>query len=103
MKKVKYTFRLAIFLIAVSLIIYLSRKTNDNTQSIAEFKVRMFENVRVDSVDAQHKLELLRNATSKFMANSTRVRDGLHYLAGLFVVLVIVELSFIAFERRNKT
>jgi hypothetical protein len=57
--------------------------------------------MQTDSLDSRHKLELLVNETSKFIDDSSRVREGIHYLTGLFGLLVVVELSFIILEKRN--
>jgi serine kinase of HPr protein (carbohydrate metabolism regulator) len=101
MNKAKYVFRIVFFLVAVVLLVYLNGKTDDNTATIAEFKFKMFKKMQTDSLDSKHKLELLVNETTKFVDDSSRVRKGIHYLTGLFTLLVVVEFGFLIMGKRN--
>jgi hypothetical protein len=101
MNRVKYIVRLIFLLIAVSLLVYLNRKTNNNTVTVAEFKFKMFEKIRADSLDSRHKLDLVLDETTKFLDDSSRVREGVHYLTALFGLLVVFELGFLIVEKRN--
>jgi len=101
MIRAKYISRLIFFLLAVFLLVYLNRKTNDDTVTVAEFKFKMFEKIQKDSLDSKRKLDQLVNETTKFIDDSSRVREGIHYLTGLFGLLVAVELGFFIFEKKN--
>lgn len=101
MNSVRNIFRLVFFLLAVTLLIYINRKTNENTQSIAEFKFKMFQKIQTDSLDSTHKLNLLVDETTKFVDNSSRLKEGIHYLTLLFGLLAIVEVGFLVVGKRN--
>ena len=101
MSKTKYIFRVVFILLTVFLLIYLNRKTDDNTETIAEFKLKMIEKIRTDSLDSKNKLDLLLNETTKFVDNSSHVREGLHHLIGLLVLWFLTELIFLVLEKRN--
>lgn len=101
MNRAKYIFRIVFFLLAVLLLIHLNRKTDDNVGSIAEFKFKMIEKLRTDSLDSKQKLDLLVNETTKFANDSSQVKQGVHYLMRLLGLLVAVELVFLILEKRK--
>src|SRR5258706_15714716 len=101
MKRAKYIFRAVFFLLAVILLVYINKKTNDKVETIAEFKFKMIEKLRTDSLDSKQKLDLLLNDTAKFVDVSSRVKKGIHYLMGLLGVLVTTEFVFLILEKRN--
>ena|SRR5258706_14203647 len=100
MNRARYIFRVVFLLLIVIQLVYLNRKTDD-TRTIAEFKFKMLEKIRTDSLDAKHKLDLLLNETTKFIDNSSHVREGIHYLMLMLGLLVASELSFFLLEKRN--
>jgi hypothetical protein len=101
MNKARWIFRLVFFLLTVALLVYINRKSNDNTMSIVEFKYKTFKKFETDSLDAKRKMDLLVNETTKFIDNSTRVKKGIHYLTLLLSLLAVVELGFLIFTKRN--
>src|SRR6185369_5507598 len=101
MKRAKYIFRVVFLLMTVSLLVYLNKKAGDDVGTIAEFKFKMIEKLRTDSLDAKHKLDLLLNDTTKFIDNSSHVRKGIHYLMGLLGLVVITEVGFLIIDKRN--
>jgi hypothetical protein len=103
MKRAKYIFRAVFFVLAVLLLIDLNRKTDNNVQTIADFKFKTIEKLRTDSLDAKHKADLLLKETTKFIDNSSHVRNGIHYLLALLGLWVAVELGFLIVEKRNYT
>ena len=72
---------------------------------IAKFKFETFNKVRTDSLDTEHKFDLLVNETTKFnkqfIEDSPHVRDGFRYLFGAVGLLIAVELGFFITERRR--
>jgi hypothetical protein len=88
-------FRLVFLLVAVLLLVYVNKKTNDTTLSVAEFKVKMFQKMQADSLNSKQKLETLMDDTEKFIDNSSRVRKGIHYLTLLLALVVVVEVVFV--------
>ena len=101
MNKARWIFRFLFFLLTVTLLVYINRKSNDSTMSIVEFKYKTFKKIETDSLDTKRKLDLLVNETTKFIDDSTRVRKGIRYLTLLFGLLVVVELGFLIFTKRN--
>ena len=101
MNRARYICRIVFFLLAVLLLIYLNKKTDDNTATIAEFKFKTIEKIRTDSLDTKHKLDLLVDDTTKFIDGSTHVRKGIHYLMGLLALWGVVEFGFLILERKN--
>ena len=101
MNRTRYIFRVVFFLLTILLLVSLNRKTDDNTRTIAEFKFKMIEKIRTDSLDSKHKLDLLLNETTKFIDDSSHVREGIHYLVGLVGLWVAIELGFLILEKRN--
>lgn len=92
-----------VFLVsAIGLIVHLNRKTDDNTQSIVEFKLRMAEKIQKDSLDNKGKAEMLINETTRFVDDSAHVKSGMRYLLSLLILWGATELSFIIFSRRVK-
>jgi regulatory protein YycI of two-component signal transduction system YycFG len=101
MNRTKYIIRIIFVLLTVFLLIYLNRKTDNNTESIAEFKLKMIEKIRTDSLDSKNKLDLLVNETTKFVDDSSHVREGIHYLMRMLGLWVVIELVFLLLEKRN--
>lgn len=97
----RYVFRIVFFLLTVLLLVFLNRKTDDNTKSIVEFKLKMIEKIRTDSLDSKDKLDLLVDETTKFVDGSSHVREGIHYLVGLLTLWGAIELGFLIREKRN--
>jgi len=100
MNRARYTFRVVFFLLTVLLLFDLNRRTY-NTGTIAEFKFKMIEKLRTDSLDAKHKLDLLQKETTRFIDDSSHVRKGIRYLMGLLGLWVVIELGFLILEKRN--
>lgn len=101
MNKARWIFRFVFFLLTVTLLVYINRKSNDNTMSIVEFKYKTFKKIAPDSLDVKRKLDLLANETTKFIDDSTRVRKGIHYLTLLFGIVIVAELVFLIFAKQN--
>ncbi len=101
MNRTKYIFRAMFFLLAVLLLVDINRKTGDTVGTIAEFKFKMMEKIRTDSLDNKHKVDLLLKETTKFIDNSSHVREGIHYLLGLLALWAAIELGFLILQRRN--
>mgnify|MGYP001176815324 CR=1 FL=1 len=101
MTRLKYIFRIVAFLTAIALVVYLNAKSDGDTSTIAEFKFKMYQKMRSDSLDSKHKLEHVIDETTKFIDNSSHVQKGVHYLTGLFTLVVIVELGFLIVGKRN--
>lgn len=95
MNRIRNVFRLLFIVTAIFLLIYINRKTNDNTLSVAEFKFKMYQKISKDSLDSKGKLNLIVNETSKYIDDSSRVQKGIHYLTGLFGILIVSELFFL--------
>ena len=101
MNRARYIIRAVFFLLTVFLLASLNGKTDDNTKSIVEFKLKMVEKLRTDSLDSKHKLDLLVDETTKFIDDSSHVREGIHYLVGLLTMWGAIELAFLIRENRN--
>ncbi len=101
MNRVRYIFRAVFFLLTVFLLVSLNKKTDDNTKTIVEFKLRMIERIRTDSLDSKGKLDLIIDETTKFIDDSSHVRERLHYLVGLLTLWGVIELGLVILEKRN--
>jgi hypothetical protein len=101
MNRTKYIIRIIFVFLTVFLLVYLNRKTDDNSESIAEFKLKMIEKIRTDSLESKDKLELLLKETTEYIDDSSHVRDGIHYLMRLLGLWVIIELVFLVVDKRN--
>jgi hypothetical protein len=101
MTRIKYAVRTVFFVLAVFLLAYLSRKTDDSAGTIAEFKFKMIEKIRTDSLDSKQKMDLLLEETTKFIDDSSYVRKGIRYLMGLLGLVVVVEMVFLVQAKRN--
>jgi len=103
--RIKYILRGTLLLLIVFMLINLYRTTEDNLARIAKFKFETLNKVRTDSLDTEHKFELLVNETSKFnkqfIEDSPRVRNGFRYLFGAVGLLIAVELGFYLTEKRR--
>src|SRR5687768_12867009 len=102
MNKTRNILRLIFLLVAIALLVYLNGKSNDNTQTVAEFKLKTYHEIKKDSLDSREKLDLLVNGTETFVDGSSRVRSGIRYLTLLFGLLVVVELTFLILNKRAK-
>jgi hypothetical protein len=105
MNRTRNIFRIAFLALAVILLVYINRKSNDNTLSIAEFKYKTYKKIETDSLDTKQKVDLLINETSKFIDDSSHVRNGVRYMTLLFVLQLIAEFIFLILSRkvsRNK-
>src|SRR5690349_14958326 len=101
MVRVKYIVRIILFLLTGIAIIYLSKKSDDNVESVVEFKYKMIEKLSRDSLDSRHKLDVLIDDTTHFVDESSRVQDGIRYLAGLLGVFVVFEFVFLVIEKKR--
>ena len=99
MRRTRFIFRLVFFLLAIIVLVHLNTRTNEDTATIAEFKFKMFEKIKADSLDSKHKLDLLVNETTKFMDDSSRVREGIHYFRILFGLFVAAEVGFLILKK----
>jgi hypothetical protein len=61
----------------------------------------MVEKIRKDSLDAKHKLDLLVDETTKFINDSSHVKEGIQNLVGLLTIWTIIELCFLVWGKRN--
>jgi hypothetical protein len=93
--------RLFFFGIGILLLNNLNRKTDENVESIAEFKLRMIQKVQNDSLETKRKLDLLMDDTSEFVDKSSGVRAGVRYLSLLLGLVVVTEFAFILFIRQS--
>lgn len=101
MNRARSIFRAVFFLLTVFLLVSLNKKTDDNTKTIVEFKLRMIEKITTDSLDSKHKLDLIIDETTKFIDGSSHVREGIHYLVGLLTLWGVIELGLVIFEKRT--
>jgi hypothetical protein len=101
MKRLRNIFRLLFFFVAIVLIVYLNTKTNDNAESVAEFKFKMYQKLATDSLDSKRKVELLVDETARYVKDTSHVKRGLNYLTLLFTMAVIVELAFLISGKVN--
>jgi hypothetical protein len=93
--------RIVFFLLAISQLFYLIRKTDDQAKTVAEFKYEMYKKVQADTLDSKHKLDMVFRETDKFMDSSAHVKKGLHNLTGLFALWVVIEFIFLIFKKRR--
>jgi len=100
MKRLKYIVRGVFFVIAVVLLFYINRKTYNNVESVAEFKFKMYQKLQTDSLGSKQKADLLMKETSKFVDDSSQVKNGIRYLMGLLAITVIAEVSFFILKKR---
>lgn len=105
MNRTRYIIRGFILILIVFLIVNLYRKTESNISRIARFKFDMLDKVKTDSLDTEHKLELLVDETTRFNKqlndDSPQIREGLRYLMGAVGLLIAVELWFYISKRRG--
>jgi hypothetical protein len=102
MTRTRNIFRVVFILLAGILLIYINRKSNDNTMSIVEFKYKTFKKFEADSLDAKQKVELLVDETTKFIDDSSRVRKGIHYLTLLFGFQIAAEFVFLILSKSSR-
>jgi hypothetical protein len=95
MNRIRNVLRLLFVVTAIFLLIYINRKANDNSLSVAEFKFKMYQKISKDSLDSKGKLNLLVEETSKYIDDSSRVQKGIHYLTALFALLIVSEFIFL--------
>jgi hypothetical protein len=79
----------------------VNRKTNENTESVAEFKLKMLRQIQTDSLDSKQKAELVVDQTTKFVDSSAHVRNGVRYLTLLFGVFIVTEVVFYIIKRKH--
>jgi hypothetical protein len=101
MNRTRNIFRVVFIFLAVILLVYINRKSNDNAMSIVEFKYKTFKKIEADSLDAKQKVELLVNETTKFVGDSARVRNGVHYLTLLFGLQITAEFVFLILSKKS--
>src|SRR5690242_6232779 len=95
MTKTRNIFRLIFIVLAIILLVNMNRKPNDNTESIPQFKFKMFQKIRTDSLDTRQKVDVLVNETTKFVEGSSTTRKGIHLLTLLFALWIAVEFVFL--------
>lgn len=100
MKWWTYSLRAVFFIAVVILLVHLNKKADNNTESIVEFKLKMIEKVRTDSLNNKQKADLLIKETTKFIDNSSHVKKGFQNLLVLLIVWGVFEV--VIFLRRPK-
>lgn len=100
MNRIKYSIRTVVLLVAIFLLVDLNRKTDDNAQSIVEFKIKTIEKIRKDSLGTRHKADLLIDETTRFMDHSAHVKKRANNLITLLVIFFIVETVFLVSKKR---
>jgi hypothetical protein len=105
MNRTKYILRGSVILLTISMLINLYRKTEDNISRIAKFKFEMLNKIKTDSLDTEHKFDLLVDQTTKFNKqlneDSPQIRESVRYLIGAVGLLTAVELGFFITRRRR--
>ena len=105
MNKTKYIIRGSLLLLLVLLLINLYKKTENDLGRIAKFKLETLNKIRTDSLDTEHKLDLLVDETTKFNKqlnkDSPQVESALRYLIGIVGLLIAFELGFFISARRK--
>jgi hypothetical protein len=95
MHRTRLIVRIILILLTVFVIVFLNGKTEGDTKSIVEFKVKMYEKLKTDSLDSKAKVDLLFNETTKFVDDSSRLKRGLNYLTAILTLMIIAELVFV--------
>src|SRR5258708_4450983 len=101
MNRTRYISRSAFILAIVLQLVYINQRTSETTESIAEFKFKMFQNLKTDSLDSKHKLNLVVDETSKFINDSSRVKKGITFLTLIFGLWVVTEIIFVVQDKRK--
>jgi hypothetical protein len=101
MSRARWIFRLVLALAAVLLLVYINRKSNDNTATITEFKFKMYKKLQTDSLDTKRKLNLIIDETTNFIDDSARVKTGINYLTLVLGLAVVAEVVFLMLTKRN--
>ena len=105
MNRTKYIIRGTLLLLIVLLLINLYRKTDSNIARIAKFKIDTFNKINTDSLDTEHKLDLLVNETTKFNKqlneDTPHIKEAVRYLFGVVGLLIAAELGFYITKRRK--
>lgn len=99
--RIRYVSRGVLFFLAICIIVYLNRKTDDNVDSIAEFKFKMYQKLQTDSLNSMQKADILLKETTKFVDDSSRLQKGTRYLMALLGLVIITELGFLIMAKRN--
>jgi len=102
MNRARSILRIVYLLVAIALVVNLNRKTNDKAGSIANFKYKMIEKLRTDSLNSKQKINMLVNETTKFMDDSAHVRNGTRYLMALLVLFVVTEVTFFVLQKKEE-
>lgn len=76
----------------VTQLILINTRTDQHTQSIAEFKINTINKIRKDSLDVRHKLDLVVDEPSKFMDQSADVQRGFQRLLMLLGMWALFEV-----------
>jgi hypothetical protein len=92
MKWLTYSLRAVFFIATVVMLVHLNEKADNNTESIVEFKLKMIEKVRTDSLNNKQKADLLVKETTKFIDNSSHVKKGFQNLIVLLIVWGLFEV-----------
>ena len=99
MKRTKFVVRIIFFLLMLVALVYINRKPAGG-KSIAEFKLKMIEQIRKDSLDTSGKADMVVNETAKFMDDSTSVKKASQLLLGVMIVWAILEVGFFVRSKR---
>ena len=101
MNKARTIIRIVFLIIAVSLLVSLNSTQQQDVKTIAQFKMKMIEKMRSDSLRSKDKLDLIIDDTKKFLDKSNHLKEDLDYLLMLFALWAIVELVFLQLARRE--
>lgn len=105
MTRIRLIVRAVLLVAGVWLLVDLNRKTDDTLEEVVKFKLETLNKVKTDSLDTEHKLDLLVDETTKFsgdlLAKSPHLKNSVRYLIMLLVVVVLAELVFFIAEKRR--
>ena len=105
MDRTKYALRGMLLFLMILLLINLYRKTDDNFARIAKFKFETFNKINTDSLDTEHKLDLLVKETRRFNKqldeDSPQIRVAVRYLFLVVGLLFAFEVGFFITKGRR--
>lgn len=92
MVRIRLLLRIIYLITAIILVYTINQKTEKQSDSIVEFKLKMLKKIQQDSLTVKEKAELVVDETSAFMDGSTRIKRASNFLFLLLVLVVLTEV-----------
>jgi hypothetical protein len=95
MNRARNILRFIFLVAAIFLIVRINQKTDEHVKSIVQFKFEVLKKMSQDSLASKEKVALMVDETTKFVRDSSQVKEGVDYFIKLAGLVIVAEIIFL--------